>query len=463
MSKHILTTILLSFFVAFSANANVSLPAVFADNMVLRQNSKVKIWGWAKPKEPISVTTSWNGQTATTEGAPDATWSVWVDTPAGNNDSHTIKIQGYNAIDITNVMIGEVFLCSGQSNMEWSVGAGVVGKDSLVAQAVQSNIRMFTVDYRTADAPCHDVSGRWVVTSPAAVQGFSAIGYVMARRISGELNVPVGIINSSWGGTPIEIWTPSLAYEMCDYLRTANNLLTQGEWGPCRPGQAYNAMIAPMGGYALSGIAWYQGEENTRNPDAYTDMMYSLVNGFREIFGQDVPFVYAQIAPFPYWANTGVEIRERQRRAMAIPQSAMVVIGDLGDTTDIHPRRKIEAGERFANAMLNTVYGKTEFEYAAPLFEKMEVVKNKAIVTFANAEGLHCKGAKQPDWFEVAGDDGVFHLAKAKLKGNTVELTSPKVKQPKNVRYAWEDTAMPNLYNKIGVQASCFNTCDDIK
>lgn len=467
MIKKIATSILA--LIATTAQAYVTLPSVLSDGMVLMQNSEVTIWGWGKPKEPIKVTPSWNGQTVETEVKADATWSVTLHTPQGGFDAYEIEINGWDKHVIQNVLVGEVILCSGQSNMEWTIGAGFIGKDSVVAQAHQSDIRMFHVDYRTSETPTHDVSGQWQETTTENINSFSAIGYFIACKMKRELNVPIGIINSSWGGTPIECWTPAEAYDNCDRLRSVNEELNQGEWGPCRPARIYNAMIAPLAKYKIRAVAWYQGEENTNNPSAYTDMMFALVNEWRVAFGNDdLPFVYAQIAPYNYGSGKGVVIREHQRRALQIPQTTMVVIGELGDTTNIHPQHKVEAGNRFGNAVLSFVYGKKNYKYEAPLFKAIQIDGAKAIITFNNDEGLHVEGAKNPNLFEIAGSDGIFYPAKAKLiakkkgtvKTYSVELTSKKVKNPINVRYAWSDTAWPNLFNANGVQASCFTTIE---
>ncbi len=443
---------------SLSADA-ITLPAIFADGMVLQQQSTVKMWGWGKPKEPVCVVASWSpNDTVRTEAAADATWSIELQTPAGSSTKHTITISGWGQWKIENVLVGEVLLCSGQSNMEWSVGAGFEGKDELVAAATNGDIRMFNVDYRTAEQPTHDVSGRWIITSPETVGQMSVIGYVIARRVAEAQGVPVGIVNTSWGGTPIECWTPAEYYESNARLNAVNQELKQGEWGPCRPGRIYNAMVEPLGGYVVKGCVWYQGEENTNNPSAYADMLRELCRGYRALFGAEMPFIYAQIAPYNYGSGNGVKIREHQRRAMDIERSAMVVIGDLGDTTNIHPQKKTEAGNRLANAVLKEIYGKADLSYEAPLFKSMTIAKGKATIAFSNADGLHLTSGKTPDSFEIAGDDGKFCPAQASLKGSTVVVWSKSVKTPVAVRYAWSDTAMPNLSNAAGVQASCFTT-----
>ncbi len=439
----------------------LTLPAVFSDNMVLEQNSEVEIWGWGKPKEPVRIVASWNSSdTIVSEVAPDARWRVKLQTPAGSYDPQTITVMGYNWLEINNVAIGEVILCSGQSNMEWSIGAGIKDKETLLEKADRPGIRMFTVDYRTADAPTHDVSGLWRVSNSNNINSFSAIGYVIATRMEDELKVPVGVVNSSWGGTPIECWTPSMAYEMCDYLRSVNDELSQGEWGPCRPGKIFNAMVAPLEGYKFACCVWYQGEENTNNPRGYTDMLFALVNGYRETFGINLPFVYAQIAPYNYGSGRGVEIRERQRRAMAIPNSAMVVIGDLGEKDNIHPQRKIESGNRLVNAVLKSVYSKENCNFEFPNVEKVEISGSKVVLTMANANGLHFMG-KTSELFEICGSDKVWQVAKVKIVKNKIELTASSVKTPVAARYAWGDDVMPDMFNADNIPASSFTTEED--
>lgn len=452
--------IILALFAVSSVGA-VTLPSIFSDGMVLQRNSEIVVWGWAKTIEPITVIPSWSGEEVRTKADSDGNWSVKLRTPEGSQETYEIEVRGYNWLKISNVMIGEVILCSGQSNMEWEVGAGCIGKDSLVAQATQNDIRMFNVDYRATEYPCHDATGKWYVTTPENVNKFSAIGYVAATRIEKELGVPVGIINSSWGGTAIAAWTPKSAYDLCDYLTRANEEITDDQWGPVRPGVIYNAKIAPLTRYKIAGVLWYQGEKNCEGgTEAYTDMMFTYINEMRVAFNNDkLPFVFAQIAPNRDGWGRGALLRDKQRRALEVPNTAMVVIGALGDTADIHPRKKIEAGVLFGNAALSLFYGRTEFKYAAPLFKEAKYVKNKAIVSFSNAEGLHCRGSKTPNWFEIASADGVFYPAKAVLrKDGTVELTAKQVKAPAKVRYGWADTALPNLFNANGVQASCFIT-----
>ena len=438
-------------------NAGVVLPAIFSDHMVLEQNTRVKIWGWAKPKEMITITPSWGGEVVKARPGSDASWSAEIVTPKAGGP-YEITVKGYNEVTIHDVMIGEVWVCSGQSNMEWSVGAGFEGSDEVVAKASKPELRFFNVDYRTSATPTHDVSGRWVVCSPETVGVCSAIGYFIGEQMNASLGCPVGIINSSWGGTAIESWIESTPFEMCDYLRKQNELLNEHEWGPVRPSLIYNAMLAPLGGYKASGVAWYQGEANVDNHESYTDMMFPLVEGFRRLFGEDIPFVFAQIAPYNYGENTkGVEIQNRQRLSLQIPGTAMVCLNDIGNPQDIHPRKKREAGLRFADAVLHIAYGKTERPLMGPIFKSMEVIKNKAIITFDYADGLKCEG-KTLTWFEISADGETFVPAKAVIKNGKVEVSAKGIKIPKHVRFAWSNIAEPNLFNGAGLPASCFTT-----
>ncbi len=451
-----------------SAMAGVTLPSVISDGMVLEQNSTVKLWGWAKPYERVTIKTSWDGKEYTVDPAPDARWSVEIETPAGSKTPHSIEFTGYNCVKVSDVLMGEVILCSGQSNMEfqptWSMWDNYAPKDSLLAQATQDDIRMFRVDYRTAAVPSHDVSGKWVHTTPDNARNFTVIGYVLACKLNRELGVPVGIVDSSWGGTPIESWTDNAIYEADAHLADANKRLSEVTWGPVRPGLIYNAMIAPLANFRFRAIAWYQGEQNCENADTYCEMLQALVKNWRSTFykGEDIPFVFAQIAPYHYDdPGMAVVVRDQQRlAAQKIDNSALVVIGNLGDVKDIHPRFKVEAGDRFANALLTVAYGKSGFSYAAPLFKSASLdSKGKAvIVKFDNAEGLHCVGkSKTADWFELAGEDGVYHLATGKiLKDGSVSVSSREVAKPHAVRFAWADDAWPNLENAAGLQASCF-------
>ncbi len=448
--------------VAIMGKANVTLPSLISDGMVLQQDSKVKLWGWSRACEPIKIVASWaKNDTIKTAGSTDAAWCVELQTPKASQDSYQIEFFGYNYVIVKDIMIGEVILCSGQSNMEYPVigWSNYPGRDSLIAAAQHSDIRMFTVENRTSDVPQLDFQGSWQQTTPESVKNFSAIGYVLATRLNKELNVPVGIINSSWGGTPVECWIDKQEYDSDSRAAELSKNVKPSPWGPYKPSYIFNAMIAPLTNYKIAAWAWYQGEQNCEfNYDAYAELLQSYAKCMRRNFANsNLPFVFAQIAPYKY-GGTGVIVRDQQRIAAGkIDNSALVVIGELGDTADIHPTLKIPAGERFANALLNIAYNKKDALYAGPIFKKAELNKKNVIVSFDNNDGLRTRnGSKSVDSFELAGEDGVFYPAKASIKNGQVVVSCSKVKAPKSIRFAWDDIAMPNLTNKAGVQASCF-------
>lgn len=438
-----------------NATAKVSIPEIFASNMVLQQNSEVKFWGWAKSNEPVSISADWLDEAASTKASNEGKWELVVKTPKAGGP-FTVKIKGYNEIVLDNVLLGEVWLVSGQSNMEWSANSGITNGDAEIAEANYPKIRLFTVLNSSAECPQNHFDGQWVTCSPETMREFSAIGYFFGEKLHQDLEVPIGIINSSWGGTPAETWMPEETIENDDFLKNAAALLKTVPWGPVESGRLYNAMIAPMVPFQIAGALWYQGEANTANYYAYTKMLSALIESWRAKFNHNFPFYLAQIAPYKYGKPfEGVEVREAQRKVLELPKTAMVVTSDIGDTTDIHPKNKKDVGLRFANIALNRHYKTIDVVDCGPLFQAMEVEKNKAIISFENAKGLHAKG-DEITCFEIAGSNGVFYPADAKIQDDKVIVQSKEVKTPKKVRFAWRNTATPNLFNGAGLPASCF-------
>lgn len=437
----------------------VSLPAVFSDNMVLQQNSELIVWGWGKPLEKISIATSWDSTILNTEATNQGTWTILVKTPAGSMTPHSLKIKGYNEIVLKNVLIGEVWLCSGQSNMEWSANMGINNPQEEVQKANYPQIRFFTVDHRTALVPQIDLKGQWSECSPATMQNFSAVAYFFARKLQAELKIPIGLINSSWGGTPAECWMPSEAFDNNELISTAAKKLEPVRWGPTEIARIYNAMIEPLTRYKIAGALWYQGESNVTTAYAYKETMTALITSWRKKWNQDFPFYYCQIAPYKYGSpNEGPALRDAQRRTLSVPNTGMVVTSDIGDTTDIHPRNKQDVGLRLANLALVKHYKKSKAVVDGPLYLSNRVQDAKMLVYFANAEGLTAKGNKITH-FELAGEDGIFYPAEAKINpNNIVEVQATQVQNPKFVRYAWGNTATPNLFNGAGLPTSCFNS-----
>ncbi len=451
-----LSVMILHFLLPACSLANISLPALFGDHMVLQQKAEVTIWGWGKPLEEVAVVTSWDQHTVKTVTSNQAQWQVKVQTPSAGGP-YSITIKGHNTVELKDVLIGEVWLCSGQSNMEWSARSGIDGADEAVKTAWYPNIRFFSVSHRTADGPQVDLGGEWQVCTPETMQSFSAVAYFFARRLNQELDVPVGLINSSWGGTPIEVWMNPPVIAADPVLAQSAAKQKPVQWGPEKPGRAYHAMIAPVIPYRIAGALWYQGESNTVNGETYAEMLEGLVQSWRKAWGYEFPFYYVQIAPYEYGEpGAGAVVRDEQRRAMRIPNTGMVVVSDIGNIKDIHPRNKLDVGVRLANWALVKTYNKPVAPVSGPLFREMKIEGRKARLFFDYAEnGLFCKGEKLTH-FELAEADGKFVPAEAVIAGNTLIVRADGVKNPKAVRFAWSNTAEPNLFNKEGLPASCF-------
>ena len=458
MKKNSLYSFLL-FLVGFSAFANVSLPAFFSDNMVLQRNADVKLWGWGSPNEEITITTGWDNAAYKVKPGNQATWQVIIKTPK-EGGPYTLKFKGYNELAFNNVMLGEVWLCSGQSNMEWTPASGIDNAEAEIAKANYPNIRFFTVPKLTANSPQLNLTGNWQPCTPESMKYFSAIGYFFAQHLQeGLKGVPIGIINSSWGGTPAEIWMPEDFIAKDVVLASAAAKLTPAQWGPTEPARAYNAMIYPFSGFKIAGVLWYQGESNVGS-GVYDKTLAGLIQSWRAAWQDDFPFYYVQIAPYKYEGGTtqGVVIRDAQRKVLqAVPKTGMVVISDVGNINDIHPRNKRPVGIRLANLALNNQYSIKKGIVNGPLYKKFNSNGTKLTVNFDNADGLHFTN-KTSSLFEIAGSDGIFHTAAAKIEKNAVVLTAKEVKNPQQVRFAWHNTAEADLFNSANLPASSFTS-----
>jgi sialate O-acetylesterase len=357
--------------------ANISLPAIFSSHMVLQQQAEVTIWGWAKPGEEVKVTGSWDNQSISTKANNQSQWQVKLHTPAAGGP-YTLQFQGYNSIRLEDILIGEVWLCSGQSNMEWSARAGIDQGEQAVRESDYPAIRFFSVHNRTADAPQLDLEGQWVASSPETMIDFSAVAYFFGRELHQNLDVPIGLINSSWGGTPAEIWVSAETITEDEALRQSAKKLPEVPWGPKEPGKAYNAMIAPLIPFRIAGALWYQGESNTPDPQMYEQVLPALIHNWRTEWGYEFPFYFVQIAPFRYGRPfEGVLLRDAQRKSLRVPNTGMVVISDIGTIEDIHPTNKHEVGKRLAGWALHKTYGKEEIPFSGPLYREMEKEGNK--------------------------------------------------------------------------------------
>jgi sialate O-acetylesterase len=437
--------------------ANISLPEIFSDNMVLQQKTEVPLWGWAKSGETVTIKADWLDKEITAKAGSQGTWKVLLKTPEAGGP-YNIHLKGYNEVILKNVLIGEVWLCSGQSNMEWSAQSGIINGEDEIKNANYPGIRLFTVYQSTSLYPQDHLTGEWSECTPQTMSSFSAIGYLFAKTLHKELGVPVGIINTSWGGTPAEAWMPEEIITKDDFLREAASRQKPVPWGPVEPGRIYNSMVSPLVPFHIAGVLWYQGEANTVNAYAYKEILTGLIKSWRSRWGYDFPFYFAQIAPYKYGNNyEGVEVRDAQRKVLEVPNTGMIVLSDIGDTLNIHPKNKMDAALRFANMALNRRYKTKQIEDSGPLYKNIVIDKNKAIISFQHGEGLHAAGDKLT-CFEIAGDDKVFYPADAKIKGEQVLVSSKKVKSPVAVRFAWSNTATPNLFNEANLPASCFIT-----
>ncbi|WP_281298634.1 sialate O-acetylesterase [Flavobacterium limnophilum] len=484
-----------------SVTAQVKLPALVGDNMVLQQNAKVNLWGWASPNEKITIQLGW--QTAPVEimTNPDGTWKVAVDTPQGSEKVYDITIEASNKIILHNILIGEVWICSGQSNMYFPVGkedgtwkTGVKNYEEEIKNATYPNIRLFTVLTKASQKPLEDVTGSWTACSPSTIKTFSAVAYFFGRNLYQKLNIPIGLISSSWGGTKAEAWTSqTVLEENPDFLsiletdakneklfqeklenyysnlkkeRIANNNdLSKSELKKPKKEEnktsyvLYNAMLHPLINYTMKGVIWYQGESNAEQAYLYRSLFPAMVKNWRSDWNQgDFPFYYVQIAPHK---GQNPDIREAQLFSLKnIPNSGMVVTTDVGNATNIHPIDKQTVGHRLALITRAKTYNEANLVYSGPIYNQMKIKKERVQLFFDYANSGLVKNGEVLKEFEIAGEDKVFYPADAKIDGKIVVVSSSKVKNPVAVRFAWKAVPEPNLFNKENLPASPFRTDD---
>ena len=478
--------------VACPAPAAVKLPAVFSDNMILQRDRPVPVWGWAAPEEEVTVTIA--RQTVTSKAGKDGRWQTTLAALETGGPYELMVASTAGKKTFKNVLIGEVWLCSGQSNMEWPV-AWSLDSQKEIAAATYPKVRLFTVPRKASRTPLDDCAGRWVECSPQAVSGFSAAGYFFIRMLHKELGVPVGVINASWGGTPAAAWTgrkalesePSLKPLLDNWDRTPNDRRKDRN----RPASLYNGMIAPVVPFAIRGVIWYQGEADIGRAYQYRTLFPLMIRDWRAAWGEgDFPFGFVQLAPFRYPGideAACAELREAQTMALAsVANTGMAVtmdIGNIKDThpkdkqaeerpfvlkalsmvygsiiEDIHPKNKQDVGRRLALWALARVYGK-DLVYSGPIYKSMSVQGDKVRIRFDHiGGGLKTRDGKKPSDFAVAGADQRFHPAEATIDNDSVVVHSDAVREPVAVRYAWRDAAEPNLANQEGLPASPFRT-----
>lgn len=461
---HTLATIAALLALPATASAAVRLPAILSDHMVLQRGAAVPVWGWADPGE--SVTVRMGSQSRRVKAGSDGRWRTELDLGKAAR-AGTLLVRGErNEIRVEDVLVGEVWLASGQSNMEKPLGEKQGQKPTFnyeqeIAAANYPEIRLFKVGRRKAQQPLDDVAGTWVRCSPETLGSlpFSAAAYYFGQRLHTELRTPVGLVDSTWGGTHIALWTPGATPD--DPTTTPHK----------DAAQLYNGMIAGLAPFALKGALWYQGETNIiddDDPSQYTARLETMVAGWRRQWGREFAFYYVQVAPHLYHVVRHKQVVdpqaaplmwEAQAAALRIPGSGMVVTTDLvDDLKDIHPREKKAVGVRLANLALVRSYGKTGIEAYGPSYRGMRVEGDKAILGFDHAQGLQARDGKPLSWFDVAGRDGRWHPATAVIAGDTVVVSSPKVPLPAAVRFAWGEAAQPNLANGAGLPALPFRS-----
>jgi sialate O-acetylesterase len=462
-----------------TAQADVKLASVFGNSMVLQQEIAVPVWGWADAGEKVTVT--FGDQTKTVETNKDKQWRVNLDALKANAKGQTLSVKGNNTVDVKDVLVGEVWICSGQSNMEWPLSRALNPKEEAAA-ANHPQIRLFNVPgHTTSPTPNDTCPGAWQVCNPQTANGFSAVGYFFGRRLQKDLNVPVGLVGSNWGGTRIEPWVSPAGFHSVPELKAiaaqVDAYKADTKVGGRSPSAIYNAMVHPLAPFAMRGAIWYQGESNGGEGESYFHKTQALVNGWRKLFNPDLAFYWVQLADFqkpndnPAGGDGWAKLREAQRKALTIKHTGMAVIIDIGAANDIHPKNKQDVGSRLAQWALHQTYGKKDLVPSGPLFKSHKVEGDSIRLSFDNVgsglmvgkkEGLkptmEVKDGKLAR-FSIAGADKKWHWADATIDGETVVVKSADVSKPVAVRYGFTmNPAGANLYNKEGIPASPFRT-----
>jgi sialate O-acetylesterase len=464
----VLTAVLIVLNIQLSLNAQVKLPAIFTDNMVLQQQTDAAIWGKALPGAGITVKTSWNGRSYSARADKDGKWKTKVSTPAAGGP-YSVTISDGKAITLKNVMIGEVWVCSGQSNMEMPMkGYGnqpVAGSNEFIALSSNPGIRMITIPKATSLTPVDDFNGTWKLCESENVAEFSATAYFFGLMLNMALDVPVGLINTSWGGTRIEPWISEAGFKDFDWVKLPDKNVQQEKLSQQTPTVLFNAMINPIAGYGIRGAIWYQGEANRNEPSQYQKILPGLADNWRSVWNVgEFPFYFIQIAPYDYSARGGLNsafLREAQLKASIEGKNmGMACIMETGEKDNIHPANKKAAGDRLAYQALVKTFGKKGVACDGPVLKEMKTEGALVKLTFNNAVNGLTSFGKKLSCFEVAGSNKIFYPAEAFITGTGITLFSPSVNEPVAVRYAFRDFIIGDLFNTEGLPASSFRTDD---
>jgi len=463
----------LAFFAVSSiGSAAVKLPSILGSHMVLQQGEPVPVWGWADPGEEVTVT--FHDAKVSAKAGKDGKWQVHLPASKANPKGTDLVVKGSNEIKLEDVLVGEVWLCSGQSNMEWTVSRSANAKEE-IANGKHPLIRHVKVPRKLSLTPQDDVqTGGWQVCSPSTVANFTAVGYYFARHLHKEIKVPIGLIGSNWGGTRIEPWTPAEGFKAVPALKASHadklDQFAQGKPGRGTPTHMHNAMISPLLPYAIKGAIWYQGESNNGEGMLYHEKMKALIAGWRSVWNKpDLPFYFVQLAPFNYRNKDPKAlpgIWQAQLETLKVPHTGMAVTTDITTVNNIHPPNKQDVGKRLALWALAKDYGKDKLVYSGPLFDKADHSdggKGSITVHFKKLGGRHIglktTDEKNPTHFEVAGKDGAWHPAETFIVyGDHIVAKSKMVKEPVHVRFGWDHKAIPNLFNRAGLPASPFTS-----
>jgi sialate O-acetylesterase len=465
--------IVLAVIAATEVLAELTLPSVFSDHMILQREQTVPVWGEAD--EGAIVTVEFAGQKKTATADADGKWKVGLDPMPASSDSREMKVSSSlksanEYQQFADVLVGEVWLCSGQSNMKflmkWTEDA-----ETAIATATNPQIRFYLTPTKFSIKPENHINSRWQTCTSESVGALSGVAYYFGKKLQQDLDVPVGLLESAWGGSRIEPWTSPKGFRNIDsladiYLQIQDIPANYGE-NPRKakqerqfPTLIYNAMIHAHIPYAIRGTIWYQGEANHDEGMLYVDKTKALLKGWRELWGYDFPFYFVQIAPCQY-NNEPSDILPVFWEAQAeivkqIPNTGMAVISDVATINNLHPPNKRVPGERLALLAEAKIYG-MDVVCAGPIYREMKKpCRDKLQIVFDPFGHLTTRDGEAPDWFEIAGEDGVFKPAEAKIQGDSVFLSSPEVSNPVSMRFAWDKVAVPNLMNDSGLPASSF-------